>query len=336
MPALPVQVGNQLWFQGEVVGQKHQALSCIVLHHYAAHRRWVILARQVGRQHACLIAQNRRIDSIHRLRVTTLEFGIALGARHKEGLCLVNHEQSGEVQIVPIHEVERSWLQHQGVHHIDLVRLAVGDVNETGDVASQIQQRVQLDGRLRRAKRCPGKHRQAQVDGAGIERVDRGIEFQSKWVCCIQGSRQTNQMLGEVGIDLPRACRVRIGQRIARNRLTTKAHVVQPSRLSAQVDFDVAQGLAVGQLGKCHGEELILAGEVLDLVFAVVVGHTATKRAQWQVEHELRKYELALVHEGLGRDTAKNRQSDTRPRSNRDQTQTPNLTSKSLTYDVPM
>jgi hypothetical protein len=33
-------------------------------------------------------------------------------------------------------------------------------------------------------------------------------------------------------------------------------------------------------------------------VFADVVGHTAPKRAQWQIEHELRKYELALVHGG--------------------------------------
>jgi hypothetical protein len=36
----------------------------------------------------------------------------------------------------------------------------------------------------------------------------------------------------------------------------------------AQVDLDVAQGIAVGQLGKGHGEELIQTGEVLDLVFA--------------------------------------------------------------------
>jgi hypothetical protein len=66
-----------------------------------------------------------------------------------------------------------------------------------------------------------------------------------------------------------------------------------------------------------------------------MVGHTATKRAHRQVEHELRKYELALVHEGFGRKSAKNPKSDFR-RSNRDQTETPNSTSKSLTYDALM
>jgi hypothetical protein len=67
-----------------------------------------------------------------------------------------------------------------------------------------------------------------------------------------------------------------------------------------------------------------------------VIGHTAEKRAQRQVEHELRKYELALVHDGFGGKPAKNHKSASRPRSNRDQTETPNLTSNSLTYDVLM
>jgi hypothetical protein len=54
-----------------------------------------------------------------------------------------------------------------------------------------------------------------------------------------------------------------------------------------------------------------------------------------RAEHELRKYELALVHGGFGREFAKNRKSDFR-RSNRDQTEMPNSTSKSFTYDVLM
>src|SRR5665811_2155549 len=90
-----------------------------------------------------------------------------------------------------------------------------------------------------------------------------------------------------------------------------------------------------GQLSKGHGEELIQTREVLDLVFAPMVGHTATKRAQWQIEHELRKYERALVHGGFGRNPAKNHKSAFR-RSNRDQISTLHLASKSLTYDVLM
>src|SRR5665647_1028114 len=335
LPALAVKIADQLGLQGKVVGQKHQPLPAVVLDHYPTHRCGVILARLISCQHTSLIAQHCSAHSIHRMRVAPLELGVALGPCHKEGLRLVNHKQPGEIQIAPIHQIERAWLQHQIVHHIDLVRLAVGDVNETGDIASQVQQGVKLDGRLGRAKRCPGKHRQAQVDGAGVERVDRSVEFQSKRLLGVQGSGQANQVLGEVRIDLPRACCIRIGQRIARNSLTTKPHVIKPSGLGAQVDLDVAQGLAVGQLGECHGEELVQTREVLDLVFAPMVGHAASKHAQWQIEHELRKYKLALVHGGFGRKPAKNHKFDVR-RSNRDQTETPNSTSKSLTYDVLM
>ena len=190
------------------------------------------------------------------------------------------------------------------------MRLAIGDVNETGDVASQVQQGVQLDDRLGRAKRGPGKHRQAQVDGAGVERVDRSVEFQSKRLLGLQGSRQANQVLGEVRIDLPRACGIRIGQRVARNHLAAKPHVVQPPCLRTQIDLDVAQGLPVSQLREGHGEELIQTREVLDLVFAPMVGHTASKHAHWRIEHESRKYKLALVHGGFGRKPAKSHKSD--------------------------
>ncbi len=105
---------------------------------------------------------------------------------NKEGFRLLNHKQPGEIQITPVHQVDRPRFEHQGIHHIDLVRLAVSDANETGD------------------------------------------------------------------------------------------------------NLDVAQRLAVGQLGEGHGEELVQTREVLDLVFAVVLGHTAAKCAQRQIEHELR------------------------------------------------
>ena len=335
LPTLTIEVGNQLGLQAKVVGQKNHALARVVLDHHAAHRRRVILARIVGREHARLVAQHSRVDPVHRMRIASFEFRVALGASHEEGPGLVNHKQPREIQIAPVHQVERTRLQHQIVQHVDLVRLAVGDVNEAGNIAAQIQQRVQLDRRLGLAKRRPCKHRQTQVDGAGVEGVDRRVELHTKRVLRVQRTRHANQVLREVGIDLPWSRGVCVGQRIARNRLAAKPHVVQPTRLRSQVDLYVAQRLSIGQLGKGHGEELIQARKVFDLVLASVVGHATPKCAQWQIEHELREYELALVHGDFWRKSAKNPKSDFR-RSNRDQTQTPNSASKSLTYDVLM
>ena len=259
LPTLPVEVGNHVRLQREVVGQKYQAFAFVVFGYNAAQCCGVVRAGLIPRQHTRLIADHRCIDSIHRMRVAPLELGIALGAGHKESLGLVNHEESGKVQIATIHQVERSRLQRQPVHDVDLVGLSIGDVNEAGDIAAQVQQGVQFDGCLGGAKRRPGEHRQAQVDGAGIEGVNR-----------------------------------------------CKPHVIQPMRLRTQVDFDIAQRFAVGQLRKGHGKKLIQTGEVFDLVIPLMRNHSAGKGSQRQVLHALREYELAVVHGGFGRKSAKN------------------------------
>jgi hypothetical protein len=135
---------------------------------YATFARTKLLQRGTAScEHAGLIAQHCSVYPIDRMRVTPLEFGVALGASHEEGAGLVNHKQPRETQITAIHQVERARLQHQIVQHVDLACLAIGNVNETGDVSAQIQERVQLDGSLGLAKRRPRKHRQAKVDGAG-------------------------------------------------------------------------------------------------------------------------------------------------------------------------
>ena len=215
------------------------------------------------------------------------------------------------------------------------MRLAVGDVDEAGNGATQVEQRVQLDGCLGTAKRSPRINRQTQVDGGGVERVNGRVQIDAQWLVDVQRTCHTNQVLRKFGVDLPRSSGIRVGQRIARNRLATKAHVIQPLGLGTQVDLDIAQRLAIRQLGEGHREELVQTTEVLHFVFAPMGGHATAKCAQRQIRHELRKHERALVHGGPSRNNAKDRKSDAR-RSNRDQTQAPELASKSLTYDVLM
>jgi hypothetical protein len=105
--------------------------------------------------------------------------------------------------------------------------------------------------------------------------------------------------------------------------------------LGTQIDLDVAQRLAVGQLSKGHGQEQVHAGEVEDLVIAAVRSHASTKSAQWQKRHELRENKLALVHGGPLRDDAKDHKSWNRS-SNRDQTEMPENHCESLTYEALM
>jgi hypothetical protein len=205
---------------------------------------------------------------------------------------------------------------------VDLVRLAVAYVNECGYGAAQIEQGVQFDSCLVRPKRRPRVDRQTQIDRRGIEGVDCGIQIDRQRILCIQRPRRGDQMLGEVGVDLPRSGGVGIGQGVARDGLATQSHVIEPLGLGTQVDFDIAQGFSVGQLGKSHGQKLIHAAEVLDLVIAAVLGDATAKSTHWQKSHELRKNQLALVHGGPLLVCAKDNKSWCR-RSNRDQTEKP-------------
>jgi len=335
LPALAVQVCNQLGLESEVVGQKSYSLSSVVLDHHAAQRGGIVFAGIENCQYAGLIAYDVRVGPVHGVGVAPLELGIGLGTGDEEGVGLMNHKQSLEIQVPAIEQVVRARLDVQQVQGVDLVSLAVADVNECGDAAAQVQQGVQFDSRFVRSKRRPGINRKAQVYRRGVEGVDGCIQVDRHRVLGIQGPRHGNQVLRKVGVDLPRSGCIGIGQSVARNGLAAQTHVIQPLGLGTQIDFDVAQRLAVGQLSEGHGQELVHAGEVVDLVIATVSSHASTKSAQWQKRHELRENKLALVHGGPLRDDAKDHKSWNRS-SNRDQTKIVKNQDKSLTYEALM
>jgi hypothetical protein len=77
---------------------------------------------------------------------------------------------------------------------------------------------VQLEGALNALEARPGKDRQAQVDGRGIERVNGLGKAGAEVVVGIEAARDVAERLGEVGIDPPVAAFVGIGQRAPRDR----------------------------------------------------------------------------------------------------------------------
>lgn len=56
--------------------------------------------------------------------------------------------QTHKVHVAAIHHIERAGLEAQHVQHVHIVQLAVADVDEGRNGATQVQQRVQLDGRF--------------------------------------------------------------------------------------------------------------------------------------------------------------------------------------------
>ncbi len=78
-------------------------------------------------QHTCLIAHYVRVGPVYGVGVTPLELGIGLGTGDEEGVGLMDHKQSIEIQVPTIEQVVRARLDVQQVQGVDLVRLAVAD-----------------------------------------------------------------------------------------------------------------------------------------------------------------------------------------------------------------
>src|ERR1700688_590186 len=148
------------------------------------------------------------------MRVTALDLEARLAAGHEEAAGFVKAIEALEVEETTIHEVEDAGLGQQWVEDVDLVHLAITDVNEGGDVAAQIEQRMQLDGCLGRAEHSSRKYRQTQIDRRGVQRVDGFLEIDTEGLLRIQRSGDADQALGKIGIDVPVAHSVGIGQRM--------------------------------------------------------------------------------------------------------------------------
>jgi hypothetical protein len=109
---------------------------------------------------------------------------------------------------------------------LDVVELAVGDVDEGGDVAAQIEQGVQFHCPPCSGGSWPREHRQAQVDGGGVQRVDGIGQFDPEVFVHIEAPGDCDQGLGKLGVDAPVADLVRVGQRVSGDA-PANAHVVE-------------------------------------------------------------------------------------------------------------
>src|SRR3990170_3186320 len=164
--------------------------------------------------------------------------------------------ESLEVEIAAVHHVVGAGHGHKMIQNVDIVQFSVGNQDEFGNVALEIQQRMQFDRPFGAPKLGPGKERKAQVDGGGVQGVDRGVEVDAEVVAQIELFGSLDEDLSEVGVDAPVALVVGMGE-IAVGDRAVNAHVVEFGLHHAQTRFDFAQTVAVGQLGERHDPKLV-------------------------------------------------------------------------------
>ena len=71
---------------------------------------------------------------------------VLLAADHEERQAQGEAMEPAEIEVTPVHHIEGPGLDRQGIEGFHVVGLAVGDPHKTGDIAAQVQERVQLDG----------------------------------------------------------------------------------------------------------------------------------------------------------------------------------------------
>ena len=121
------------------------------------------------------------------------------------------------------------------------------------------QQGVEFNGGFGAAEGGPRKEREAEVNGGGIQRIGRRLEFKAERFPGIERGGLLDEHLGEVGENPPVAVFIGIGQCAAGGGLAD-AGVIEFWPQGRQTGFDVAQAFAPGQLGERQHEELFISG----------------------------------------------------------------------------
>lgn len=316
MPAAFVAGPNGEGRELEVVGEEHQGFGgCGVLESDAAQVVRIVLSGRASMERGGLVA-NQAGPAVGGSRGPAAGVEVRFGSGDEECACLSQSLETWEVERDPVHDRKGPCLREQEVKDVDIVQLAIGDVDKAGDGSAQVKQGMQLDGGLGGAKCGLGQHRQTQVDGRGIKGINGVRQFQAQGLGAVGLSRLGNQALGEVGIDAPVAPLVGIRQCRPAHRFA-KAHAGELRGLGRETSFAVAQAFPVGELGKSHATKLLGATQCADAVVATVTRDQSGKGGPGQKVHQLSEQRLAMIHGILrGVDSLKHARNGN-PRSNR-------------------
>src|SRR6266403_1249022 len=107
----------------------------------------IVLAGGIAIQRDGLIG-NDAYRPIGRRGVDAVGIQVRLGASDEEGASLMQDVKTREVDVAAIHNVDGARFGEQQIEGVNVVQLAVRDVNEARDIAAQIEQGVQLHRRL--------------------------------------------------------------------------------------------------------------------------------------------------------------------------------------------
>ena len=244
----------------------------------------------------------------------TLQVG--LGPDDEKSLVLMKGKETTVIDIAAVEDIEAPRLGDEIVEDPHVVRFSICDLDKRGDRASQIEKGMELDGSFVLAENSPREKRQTQVDHGRIEGIDGVFEFHSQIFAGVKSAGLGDEDLGEVGIDAPIARFVGVGQGVSGDS-SAKPHVIEPTPHGSKAGLDIAETFAIRQLSEGQTEELIEAGETLDLVVAAVTPNAFSKFVKGQEVGNLGKDGRLGIHRSLLAVAGQKSDNNTKMRPNR-------------------
>ena len=132
LPATLVQFGNGECRQLCIVGQKHQFLVAFQIFITDASQRVRVFVATVGATQLDGLIADHAGGTIHLARIDSLILGIGFGSQYEETANLVHHVQAREVEIGPVHDIERTDFGEQLIQNVDIMQFAQGSTELLG------------------------------------------------------------------------------------------------------------------------------------------------------------------------------------------------------------
>jgi hypothetical protein len=221
----------------------------------------------------CLIAA-QSLPLVDAARVDCAGSEIASRPRDEERAGLRESVQTCEVDVSAIHHVERTRLEDELVHRRDIAAFSSGNTQEHGEVATQVQERVELDRAAFAFELRPREEAQAQPDRRGVQCVHAPLQSHRHGLIDVERPGLFDQHLCQIGPDAPVTPLVGVGERGARD-VPADAQVIQRRARGAERADGVAQAVAKGHLREGHAQQLVMAREASYPPIAMVPGNAS-------------------------------------------------------------
>lgn len=200
-----------------------------------------------------------------------------------------------EIHVAAYHHVEGSGLEGEHVEHLDVVGLAVGEVDKGWDCVPQVQKSVDLNRRLGRTKQGRRDKAHAQVDGAVVQVINRVLQIQPQVFFDTDFAAPSDQDCSKIGPDCPISSLVGTGQGAFLDQ-GANPHSIEFARVRAQARLDVSKRLPPLQLRKSHDSIVLGRRQKPHLRICLVTLHNYGKTQPRYELHDLCKQRLADVH----------------------------------------